>query len=545
MKKFSIPFLILITFCSSGAENTELQNTNNNEQSQEIAQNEEFEVFSVDLGYDIYELYSCLDAKGLRGLPEPEINTSEIVVRFDDGYDEAFFELFYTLIPECEEEREEDKVYAQEEDNTDSENENNNSVDVVLEDKVYSWDQPKNIDWIEYNFNTSDTFCDDVDGYCAGWQENASQECKDNYKLGSVEEDVQKRSTYERCIYQMVFKPYISLVTDRTTTPLTQEQKRNGERLKNTGWNTPTDQVVEFRVSADIPNEIVEASKEGMLAAIDFLGSYGPLRVYLVGNDVELAEDLASDFCEYNYPLEEKNRCLDDQGVGMLEMAYIYPGGNGFQQSSWRKDAPVQAFVHNPYADENNKHSIHPNELLIDRRVNAHEYFHVYQGAHKVYRGGSDNSFGWSTTRWVEEGVAVYFEQVLSEKMGWQSRRELDQRTIEDLYTIKSFTTRFPGISMKDVDTGFQTERLFSYCGNLCIGALQYEFGHIAFKYLETKSSQQKILFDYWKEHTELGWAGAFEKVFEMSVSDFYTEFEEFLSLSIDEQLNILNVEND
>ena len=202
MKKFSIPFLILITFCSSGAENTEPQDTSNNEQSQEIAQNEEFEVFSVDLGYDIYELYSCLDAKGLRGLPEPEINTSEIVVRFDDGYDEAFFELFYALIPECEEEREKDKVYAQEEDNTDSENENNNSVDVVLEDKVYSWDQPENIDWIEYNFNTSDTFCDDVDGYCAGWQENASQECKDNYKLGSTEEDVQKRSTYERCVYQ-------------------------------------------------------------------------------------------------------------------------------------------------------------------------------------------------------------------------------------------------------------------------------------------------------------------------------------------------------
>jgi len=540
MKKFSIPFLILITFCSSGAENTEPQDTSNNEQSQEIAQNEEFEVFSVDLGYDIYELYSCLDAKGLRGLPEPEINTSEIVVRFDDGYDEAFFELFYALIPECEEERENDKVYAQEEDNTDSENENNNSVDVVLEDKVYSWDQPENIDWIEYNFNTSDTFCDDVDGYCAGWQENASQECKDNYKL-AVLKRCTKRSTMKD-VFIKWSQPYISLVTDRTTTPLTQEQKRNGERLKNTGWNTPTDQVVEFRVSADIPNEIVEASKEGMLAAIDFLGSYGPLRVYLVGNDVELAEDLASDFCEYNYPLEEKNRCLDDQGVGMLEMAYIYPGGNGFQQSSWRKDSPVQAFVHNPYADENNKHSIHPDELVSDRKVNAHEYFHVYQGAHSIYRGGSDNSFGWSTTRWVEEGVAVYFEQVLSEKMGWQSKRELDQRTIGDLRVIKSFTTRFPGISMKDVDTGFQTERLFSYCGNLCIGNLQYEFGHVAFQYLETKSSQEKILFDYWEEYTELGWADAFEKVFEMSVSDFYIEFEEFLNLSVEEQMNILNI---
>ena len=129
MKKFSIPFLILITFCSSGAENTELQNTNNNEQSQEIAQNEEFKVFSVDLGYDIYELYSCLDAKGLRGLPEPEINTSEIVVRFDDGYDEAFFDLFYALIPECEEELEKDKIYAQDEGNQDEGNQDEGNQD--------------------------------------------------------------------------------------------------------------------------------------------------------------------------------------------------------------------------------------------------------------------------------------------------------------------------------------------------------------------------------------------------------------------------------
>ena len=534
MKKLILPFLLLITFCSSGAENTEPQNTSNNEQSQELAQNEEFE-FVVDSGYDIYELFSCLESKGLSGLPEPEINTSEILVRFD-GYQEDNIESLLAMVRECEEER--DKVNNTEDNNT----EDNNTEVNVSEDKVYSWDQPENIDWIEYSFNTTDTFCDDVDGYCAGWQDNASQECRDNYKLGSVEEDVKKRLTYERCVYQMVFKPYISLVTDRTTTPLTQEQKRNGERLKNTGWNTPTDQVVEFRVSADIPTEIVEASKEGMLAAIDFLGSYGPLRVYIVGNDVELAEDLASDFCEYNYPLEEKNRCLDDQGEGMLEMAYIYPSGNGFQQSSWRKDSPVQAFVHNPYADENNKHSIHPNELLSDRKVNAHEYFHVYQGAHSIYRGGSNNSFGWSTPRWVEEGVAVYFEQVLLEKMGWQSKRELDQRTIGDLRVIKSFTTRFPGISMKDVDTGFQTERLFSYCGNLCIGNLQYEFGHVAFQYLETKSSQEKILFDYWEEYTELGWADAFEKVFEMSVSDFYIEFEEFLNLSVEEQMNILNI---
>ena len=552
MNKIYLLIFLTLLACSSDTENNSIQNTSEeNKISEEVndSNDQEFETLVWDAGYEIFEIFTCLEDKGLGGLPEPQITDTEIRVRFDDGYDYEFFEKFNVLISECEESIDENNEYAQDDmdsddqDDMDSDDQYSNiEPDYELDNTVYIWDEPENIEWIEYNFNTADTFCEDENGYCAGWQSNASQECKDNYKFGDGEEDVQKRSTYEGCVYQMVFKPYISLVIDRTSSPLTQEQKRNGERLKDIGWNKPTAQAVEFRVSSDIPVEIVDASKEGMLAAIEYLGSYGPLRVYLVGNDVDEAEELAQDFCDFNYHHEEKNRCLDDQGEGLREMAYIYPGGNGFQQSSWNLDSPVQSFVHNPYADENNEHNIHPNELAMDRKVNAHEYFHVYQGAHNVYRGGDDNAFGWSTTRWVEEGAAVYFEQVLSEEMGWESQRDLNERTIENLDAIKEFTRRFPGISMKDVDTSFQTERLLAYCGNLCIGKLQYEFGHITFEYLEIKTSKEKILFEFWQEYTELGWADAFEKVFEMSVSDFYIEFEEFLSLSLDEQLSILDI---
>ena len=533
MNKICILIFLTLLACSSDTENNSTQNTSEeNKISEEVSDSsdEEFKTLVWDSEYEISEIYRCLENNGFSGLPEPQITDTEILVMFDDGYDNEFFEMFFAWISECEESGDENNEHVED------------SLDYELDNTVYSWDEPENIEWIEYNFNTADTFCEDENGYCAGWQSNVSQECKDNYKLGGGKEDVQKRSTYEGCVYQMVFKPYISLVIDRTSSTLTQDQKRNGERLKDIGWNKTTAQTVEFKVASDIPVEIVDASKEGMLAAIEYLGSYGPLRVYLVGNDVDVAEELVQDFCDFNYPQQEKNRCLDDQGEEMREMAYIYPGGNGFQQSSWNLDSPVQSFVHNPYADENNDHSIHPDELVYDRKVNAHEYFHVYQGAHNVYRGGNDNAFGWSTTRWVEEGAAVYFEQVVSEELGWQSQRDLDQRTIENLNAIKGFTTRFPGISMKDVDTSFQTERLLSYCGKLCIGALQYEFGLIAFEYLEIKTSKEKILFEFWQEYTELGWANAFEKVFEMSVSDFYMEFEEFLSLSVDEQLSFLRI---
>ena len=403
------------------------------------------------------------------------------------------------------------------------------------------WSPPENVEWIQHNFNTSDKLCNDAEGICAGWLETASEECKANYQFGDSAQATQTRLQYEQCVYQMVFKPYISLTIDKVTSQLTDTQKREASRLKTLGWNQPTTQPVEFRVASDIPEPIVQASKSGMLAAIDLLGNYGPLRVYLVGNDVTLAEALVEDFCAFNYSTEQQQYCRDDQGEAIREMAYIYPGGNGFQQSSWMLESPVQSFVHNPYADENNKHSIDEGELNNDRKVNAHEYFHVYQGAHNVYRGAEDDSFGWSTTRWVEEGAAVYFEQHIMSEMGWQTEQQLKTRVTEDLETIKQFTTRFPGVSMRDVDTSAQTHRLLSYCGQLCIGNLQYEFGHIAFQYLETKTAVDKILFEYWSEYTELGWHDAFEKVFDQKVDSFYDEFEAFLLLSVDEQCDILD----
>ncbi|MDG2459810.1 MAG: hypothetical protein P8M73_02915 [Luminiphilus sp.] len=406
------------------------------------------------------------------------------------------------------------------------------------------WTPPANVEWIQYDFNASgDQFCDAVDGFCAGWLETASQECKDNYRFGDSVQDTQTRLEYEGCVYDMVFRPYLSMAVERETSELTDSQKENAARLKALGWNQPSGQPVAFRVASDIPEPIVEASKEGMFAAIDLLGNYGPLRVYLVGNDLGVAEELANDFCDFNYPPDQKAYCLADQGEAIREMAYIYPGGNGFQQSSWTLDAPVQSFVHNPYADENNQHSTDEGELISDRRVNAHEYFHVYQGAHNVYRGADDSAFGWATTRWVEEGAAIYFEQLISERSNWQTSASIDARVWQDLNAMKAFTTRFPGVSMRDVDTGAQTERLFSYCGELCIGALQYEFGHIAFQYLAVKTSEDTVLFDYWHEYTELGWANAFEKVFDRSIADFYTEFEAFLLLSVEEQLDALGID--
>ena len=123
-KKFPIISLLIVAMCGGSSTTVEtseappveidteveVDNNFNEENQNEENQNEEFVVLEFDLDYEIDKIFSCLDSKGLGGLPYPETNTSEIVIRFDDGYDEAFFDLFYALIPECEEELEKDKI---------------------------------------------------------------------------------------------------------------------------------------------------------------------------------------------------------------------------------------------------------------------------------------------------------------------------------------------------------------------------------------------------------------------------------------------------
>ena len=136
LRKFPLISLLILAMCGGSSTTVEtsdappveidteveVDNDFNEENQNEENQNEEFVVLEFDLDYEIDKIFSCLDSKGVGGLPYPEVNTSEIVVRFDDGYDEAFFDLFYALIPECEEELEKDKIYAQDEGNQDEGN---------------------------------------------------------------------------------------------------------------------------------------------------------------------------------------------------------------------------------------------------------------------------------------------------------------------------------------------------------------------------------------------------------------------------------------
>ncbi len=529
--------LIMISYCSgetSSSNDQVMVEDETNDQVMVEEEKEEKDFLIIDYPADEVDvdwLVKCLVSKGWDNIPKIEEMGNTVNLIFEEPWNGSLYD---SLADECEEERRADEGDHQEDEGIEAK-----KAEEILQENLGSyaglWQEP-GVEWIDFNFNTEYILCDDPDGYCAGWEQNASQECKDSYifKRNLTQEEQENNWKYERCIYQMVFKPFNPLVEDRTPTPPNQEQKNNAERLREYGWNKAQDIEITFRVASDIPEEIVEASKDGMYKAIEALGNYGPMRVYYIGNDIDVIDDIVVDFCEFNYPVERFQYCRDDdQGESLRQMAYIFPGGNGFAQHSWPLENPVQSFAHNPSAGENNEFMY---ELNHDRMVNAHEYFHVYQEAHVLYRP-SWIGFGWDIPRWVGEGSAVYFELVLGDENGWVNKNE---RIKEALYTIAKHRVRFPGLSVRDTESEEQVQRINQYCFQMCLGGLQYEFGHIAFELLAKKTSPDAIILDFWPIAAEYGWYEAFNQVFSMTTEEFYEEYEEFLRKPFNEQLEEL-----
>ena len=96
MKKVVILLTIILISCGSDGENSGPVS------SDEVNNDNVFETLDWPLDYPIFEIYECLENSGLSDLPSPEITDSEIQVKFDGGYDEAFFNEFNILIDECE-----------------------------------------------------------------------------------------------------------------------------------------------------------------------------------------------------------------------------------------------------------------------------------------------------------------------------------------------------------------------------------------------------------------------------------------------------------
>lgn len=384
--------------------------------------------------------------------------------------------------------------------------------------------------------------CISTDGVCAAWLHDARDECVENYPLTQKSErDAKKRLNFEDCVFDFRFKPFQGIVPQRYTGKIGPDLIAQGERLQAVGWDQPQTQPAKWVVYADVPKTIVEAAREGVRAAEKYLGSFGPLTVYIIGNDLAAAEPVIADLCNGAYEKNAIEYCIQqDQGPGIRDMVTIFPGGNAFNQTSYHLDSPNQPFVDNPCVTYLNEFRAikFPEELVGTRRVTAQEYFHVYQGSQGIHRD-EDNPAQTPMPRWFEDGTVTYFQMVLDEQKKW-TKNARASTILGWQESMKDQQSRWPSLRLIDIESEVGTQRVGQYCGELCIGYLQYDVGFGEIAYLAQLTYDVKLIFDFYKASKTENFYTAFEKIFGMTINKFYAELDEFSALPQEKQFKIL-----
>jgi hypothetical protein len=295
------------------------------------------------------------------------------------------------------------------------------------------------------------------------------------------------------------------------------------QRLTGLGWNRPTSAPTTYLRTSDLSDDSVQVVQEGIQAGENYLGRYGPFRVYVIGTDIEAAHIVAADFCSWAYgraPGSHYEYCLEsDQGIEIREIAE-YAGSNAFAQHSRQLETPNQSFViGNPLQYESG----------FGSKIALHEYVHIYQNANIV----DENDFG--LPLWLEEGSAEFLALYLGQKEGWVDFR---MSMTEALMSAKDLKGRYPDIGIQDMETSESREELQAICD--CTGTLQYQTGQWATAWLVNRTSLDIFYKSYIPDIVEFGGRKSFASHFGLTIPEFYSEFEEFMSFTTEQQLAIL-----
>lgn len=315
-----------------------------------------------------------------------------------------------------------------------------------------------------------------------------------------------------------------------------------------------SEQIVEFYPNAffasDLSMNVVNGITLALKTAADEFGKYGPVEYWVFGADKQAALDLINKFCERREALNQwtMTECLGretDESLDHSMIAYQKTGAEVIATNQPRGNAGhnggFEWGIHKlsssyPFTFDNLFDGIPAQD---DFKTVLHEYFHVVQLSHVYNLSGNvrDSRVIPNESIWMQEGGAEYmanftlfklinngtliFEQSygsLSEKM--QNKMDNARRSLDN---------NCSGKKLED----------FKY-GNDCSN-VGYDLGTWAVAYLIDKINNPNILLEtFYPNLAEMDFESAFNVSFGYSTSEFYNEFNEFLKLPLEEQLEII-----
>ncbi len=304
-------------------------------------------------------------------------------------------------------------------------------------------------------------------------------------------------------------------------------------------------QIVEFEpemfFSNDLPEFAIEGLRETLRLITDYYGLYGPVEVWSVGRDASSSDKrgLEAVFCERRSTRNDHwDRFTNyDTCISLNEFEDI-----GSSISGQRFFGYHIMYHRYDFTFANNSGYRH-NAMT----VMAHEYTHIVQAANlftkeeEVRPDGDTKRIGWGPI-FFSEGSAVYYAEFIQRKLrqngisvenspnvdGQGGSLRDKMREFMQYYIIPNLDS-CPNFNIWDVN--YSTRDTCS----------PYRFGAWGVAYLLNKANDQDAFWTtLWPNIDEMGWDGAFEYTFGMTMEQFNQEFLEFLKLPIDEQLLII-----
>ena len=315
-----------------------------------------------------------------------------------------------------------------------------------------------------------------------------------------------------------------------------------------------SEQIVEFYPNAffasDLSENVVNGINLALKTAADQWGKYGPVEYWVFGADKQAALDLINKFCERREALNQwtMTDCLDretDESLDYSMIAYQKTGAEVIATNQPRGNAGhnggsewgIHKLAHSyPFTFDNLFDDIPAQD---DFKTVLHEYFHVVQLSHVYNLSHNDrvSRIMPNESIWMQEGGAEYMANFTLFKLinngtlifekSYGSLSEKMQNKMDN--AKRSLDNNCSGRKLEDFKYGDD-------CSNV-----GYDLGTWAVAYLIDKINNPNILLEtFYPNLAEMDFESAFNLSFGYSTSEFYSEFESFLELPLEEQLKII-----
>ena len=318
-----------------------------------------------------------------------------------------------------------------------------------------------------------------------------------------------------------------------------------------------TGKIVEFYPNAffasDLSENVINGVNLALKTSADEFGKYGPVEYWVMGTNREAGNVLLNEFCERREALGQWDlaECLsseNDESRGGSMSSYIALG-----ESLVSENRPISSAGHNggfqwgihkltssyPHSLDNYFDYI---SYLEQFKVIIHEYFHVVQLA-SVYNlefEERESKIMPDGAIWMMEGAAEYmalytlFKQIEDETLNFDESQRKNYESIKTVMTDNMslgktlISESCPEYKLKDIKYGDCQQPV-------------YHIGPWAVAYLLNKVNNQNILVEtFYPNLEQLGFEDSFNLTFGYSTAEFYDEFDTFLQLPIEEQLEII-----